>query len=83
MAIIFVDILKTESQKNNGVVNMMWPLRLVALDIIVETAMGQESNIQSDRENEYAKAIFSQFVIVLHIFSGTSLARFYMELVEL
>ena len=40
---------------------MMWPLTLVALDIIVETAMGQESNIQTDRENEYAKAIFSQF----------------------
>lgn len=56
-----IDVLQTESKQNNNRVDMLWPLTLCALDIIVETAMGQESNIQLDRDSAYAKAIFSMF----------------------
>jgi len=56
---VMIEILNAESRA--GEVQMLWPITLCALDIIVQTAMGAESNIQLDRENEYAQAIFSMF----------------------
>jgi len=48
---IMIDVLKNESKTNSGKVHMMWPITLCALDIIIETAMGHESNIQLELQN--------------------------------
>ena len=39
--------------------SILLPITLCSLDIIIETAMGQESNIQLDENNEYANAVTS------------------------
>ncbi|CAG5108500.1 Oidioi.mRNA.OKI2018_I69.chr1.g3826.t1.cds [Oikopleura dioica] len=52
-----VDILK-EKIKTEKKINMHWPITLCALDIIIQTAMGAESDIQFEENNSYAQAIF-------------------------
>jgi len=64
----FVEVMNEKAVKMIGIldekiktekkINMLWPITLCALDIIVETAMGAESDIQFEENNYYAQAIF-------------------------
>ena len=53
---IMVDILRKES-KNNEPIEMFRRIGLCALDIICETAMGQNVNAQNEPESRYIKVI--------------------------
>ena len=64
-----IKLLTIKAKGNDGRVNFHWPIVMCALDIIIETAMGKESNIQKEEDNQYAKSLFS-FLSLFYKFSS-------------
>ena len=55
---IMIENIRKQIGKGTSI-NIQNPITLCALDIIIETAMGAVSNLQSAGESEYVNAILS------------------------
>ena len=62
---IMIDIIKKKMKDGKARIEVQHYITLCALDIIVETAMGGKSNLQSlETENDYVQAIYDVMAII-------------------